>query len=98
VGEDLRDGKPTVLFAAARARAGPSADRMLDRYGDPDLTDDEVADLQEALVETGAVAQVEAAIDELVAEATVALDAAPIVREARLALADLAQYVAGRDR
>jgi release factor glutamine methyltransferase len=38
------------------------------------------------------------AIDELVAEALVALDAAPVLFEARAALADLAQYVAGRDR
>jgi geranylgeranyl diphosphate synthase type I len=98
VGEDLRDGKPTVLYAAARARAGRAADRLLDRYGAPDLTDDEVGALQEVFVETGAVTHVEASIDELVDEATVALDAAPINPEARVALADLAQYVAGRDR
>ena len=98
VGEDLREGKPTVLYAAARDAADPAADRVLDRYGAQDLTEDEVAELQEVLIETGAVARVEGAIDELVAEAIVSLDAAPIVPQARAALADLAQYVAGRDR
>ena len=98
VGEDLREGKPTVLYAAARDAADPAADRVLDRYGAQDLTEDDVAELQEVLIETGAVARVEGAIDELVAEAIVSLDAAPIVPEARAALADLAQYVAGRDR
>jgi geranylgeranyl diphosphate synthase type I len=98
VGEDLREGKPTVLFAAARARAGAAADRLLDRYGASDLDEDEIAALQEVLIETGAVAHIERTIEELVAEATVALDTAPILPEARTALADLAQFVAGRDR
>ena len=98
VGEDLRDDKPTVLFAIARDRADGPAGRLLDRYGAPDLRDEEVADLQELLVETGAVEVVEQSIEELVARATRALDRTPLVPEARLALADLAHYVAGRDR
>jgi geranylgeranyl diphosphate synthase type I len=98
VGEDLRDGKPTVLYAIARQRAdGPTA-RLLDRYGARDLTEEEVADLQEVLVETGAVEQVERSINELVVSATVSLEGTPLVPEARLALVDLAHYVAGRDR
>ena len=98
VGEDLRDGKPTVLFAIARERANGAAARLLDRYGAPDLTDEEVADLQELLVESGAVELVEQSIDDLVAQAVAALDATGLVPEARLALVDLARYVAGRDR
>ena len=98
VGEDLRDGKPTVLFAIARDRADGAAARLLDRYGAPDLNDEEVAELQELLVETGAVEQVEQSIDHLVATAILALQHTPIVPDARLALADLAHYVAGRDR
>jgi geranylgeranyl diphosphate synthase type I len=98
VGEDLRDGKPTVLFAIARARADGAGARLLDRYGAPDLSEEEVLELQEVLVETGAVGQLERSIENLVAQATFALEGAPLVPEARLALADLAQYVAGRDR
>ena len=98
VGEDLRDGKPTVLFAIARDRADGAAARLLDRYGAPDLTEEEVADLQELLVETGAVEVVEQSIDELVRRATAVLERTALVPEARLALTDLAHYVAGRDR
>lgn len=100
VGQDLREGKPTVLYATARARAGDggAAARVLDRYGAPDLTDDEIADVQDVMVEGGAVAQVEADIEELVAEAQLALAAAPLTAPAKRALAELAAFVAGRDR
>lgn len=100
VGEDVREGKPTVLVAVARRRAGGSsaAVRVLDRYGAADLSDEEVSALQDVLVETGAVGQVEAMIDGLVAEAVGSLDASPLTVEARSALAELARYVAGRDR
>lgn len=99
VGEDLRDGKPTLLYAAARARvrAGNGDARMLDRYGAADLREDEVADLQDLMVETGAVAAVEASIERLVGEAVHALDSAPLVPVARSALVELAHFVAGRD-
>ncbi len=98
VGEDLREGKPTLLwvFAAERAR-GPEA-RVLARYGADDLDDGEVAALQAVLVETGAAARVEQAIGELVAEAVAALDAAALTPDATSALVELAYYVAGRDR
>lgn len=97
VGEDIREGKPTLLYAAARTRLGDS-EPLLDRYGAADLSDDEMADLQDLFVETGAVAQVEATIDRRVAEALVHLEAAPLASEAQDALAELAYYVAGRDR
>ena len=104
VGEDLREGKPTVLYATAwekataTGRAGRAALRVLERYGAPDLDGDDISALQDVLVETGAVEEVERAIEELVARAVVALDAAPISAPARHALGDLAHYVAGRDR
>jgi geranylgeranyl diphosphate synthase type I len=98
VGEDLREGKPTVLHALAVEAASPAAARVLERYGAPDLDDPEIVALQEVLVETGAVDRVERAIDDLVADALVALDSAAVTADAREALAELARYVAGRDR
>jgi geranylgeranyl diphosphate synthase type I len=95
VGEDLREGKPTLLYAAARAG---NDSLLLDRYGAPDLTDAEVAGLQDLLVGSGAVAHVEATIEARVSEALMALDATPLTADARTALADLALFVAGRDR
>jgi geranylgeranyl diphosphate synthase type I len=100
VGEDLRDGKPTLLFAAARARAAARnghVSRLLERYGAPDLTEDEVADLQDVLMETGAVAHVEGEIEWLVTESVAAIKDAPVTPPARAALIELAHFVAGRD-
>ena len=98
VGEDLREGKPTVLYAYAAERASGPALEVLERYGAADLREEEIASIQEILVETRAVERTEARIDELVEEATAALVDTPLTAEACLALEELAQYVAGRDR
>ena len=98
VGEDLREGKPTVLFAMAVERAEGPAVSVLERYGAADLAESEVVALQEVLAATGAVAQVEARIDELVGEAMDALHAAAVTDVAREELVELAHFVAGRDR
>jgi geranylgeranyl diphosphate synthase type I len=98
VGEDLREGKPTVLFATAAGRATGAAARVLETYGTADLDDAQVTALQEVLVATGAVDAMERAIDDLVAEAVAALEGAPVTPESREALVELARYVAGRDR
>jgi geranylgeranyl diphosphate synthase type I len=97
VGEDLREGKPTMLLAIARERADAKDEHLFDRLGALDLTADEVGELQAMLVRTGACDAVEALIDTLVLEATTALEAVPLTTEARAALGELAEYVAGRD-
>lgn len=98
VGEDLREGKPTVLFATAVELADTASAKVLERYGAPDLDDDEIGVLQEALVGTGAVDAVERVIDELVGQAFEALDEADLIPAATVALGELAEFVAGRDR
>jgi geranylgeranyl diphosphate synthase, type I len=98
VGDDLREGKPTALVALARERATGAAAELLERrFGQPDLTDDEVAAIQATLVDTGAVAEVEASISSLVGESLSSLEAAPLTAEAREHLIELAWFVAGRD-
>jgi geranylgeranyl diphosphate synthase type I len=98
VGDDLREGKPTALVALARERAaGDAADLLDHRFGQRDLTDHEIAGLQATLVETGALAEVEAEIDSLVEESLAALEDAPVTEEARQHLVELAWFVAGRD-
>ncbi len=98
VGDDLREGKPTALVAIARERATGPAARVLDEHlGRRDLTDAEIAALRDVLVDTGAVAEVEARIDALVASSLDALSASPIGGEPRERLAELAWFVAGRD-
>ncbi|MFP5375234.1 MAG: polyprenyl synthetase family protein [Acidimicrobiia bacterium] len=98
VGEDLREGKPTALYAFAAATADGAAAKLLaDRFGAPDLTAGEVAELQAILEETGARREVERTIGRRLDEALAALDRAPLERRAGARLAELAHFVAGRD-
>ena len=97
VGDDLREGKPTPLVALATQRATGRDHDLLARLGAPDLTAADVADLQDLFVRTGALDDVEAAIDRLVVEARAALATAPVSDTARGWLDELAAYVAWRD-
>ena len=98
VGDDLREGKPTPLLAIATERAGASDAAVLAGVGRTDLLPAEVAAIQQLLIDTGAVDEVETLIDTLAAEAVAAIEAAPIVADARTALVELAEYVVRRDR
>ena len=98
VGDDLREGKPTPLLALATERATPAQAALLEDVGDPDLDDEEVAVLQAVLLDTGALEEVERRIATLADEALTALHAAPLAPESQAALAELASYVAWRDR
>lgn len=88
-GDDLREGKQTVLVAHARDRATPTQAALLGRIGAPDLTDADIADLRTALTDTGAVAEVEARIEQLAAQASASLRASPVSAEADEALTAL---------
>ena len=96
VGDDLREGKPTVMLALARDEADDAQLRVLDRVG-PSVTDAEVAAVQQVMVDTGAVAQVEDEIDQLLDEALAAIDDLPDVNGSRGALRALADFVVDRD-
>ncbi|HEY8545137.1 MAG TPA: polyprenyl synthetase family protein [Acidimicrobiales bacterium] len=97
VGQDLREGKPTPLLAAAASRADGGQSRVLDRVGAADLSDGEVAAAQQVILDTGAVDEVEARIAELTERAIAAIEVAPVTDEAREALVELATFVAARD-
>ena len=99
VGDDLREGKPTLLASLAASRAtGCSAEFFRARFGAADLSDADVAGLQEIVEETGARAEVEKTISRLMEEATGALGRLPLTDDAIDALGQIAQFVAGRDR
>lgn len=98
VGEDLREGKPTALYAFAVAAADGAAAKLLaDRFGATDLSRAEISELQAILEGTGARRQVEACIDRRVAESLDALEGAMLDGEAHARLVELAHFVAGRD-
>ncbi len=98
VGDDLREGKPTPLMAIASQRATGAGARSLQRTGDPGLTEAEVGEVQDVLVATGARDEIERAIERLTAEAVDAVKRSPLTEEAKVALTELAAYVAWRDR
>jgi geranylgeranyl diphosphate synthase type I len=97
VGQDLREGKPTPLLAAAAERAEGEGAALLDKVGAPGLSEADVAGIQRVLVDTGALDLIEDRIDALTAAAVDAIEAADVTAEARDELVDLARYVAGRD-
>jgi geranylgeranyl diphosphate synthase type I len=97
VGDDLREGKPTPLLAAASGAADPDQRAVLARIGEPDLSDDEVLAIQGALRDTGAVDEIEHQIERLSTDAIAAIEQAAITEEARTALVDLAHFVAWRE-
>jgi geranylgeranyl diphosphate synthase, type I len=97
-GDDVREGKHTVLLAIARARATDRQAAIIDRYvGDPLLDEAGTAQVRTVITDTGAVAECESMISRHVAEAVAALAAAPITGEARDALGDLAVAATARD-
>lgn len=96
VGGDLREGKPTPLLARAVEVATPAQRSVLDRVGRPDLSDDDVAAIQQVIVDTGALADLEATITALTDEALTTIAEAPITSEARDELVQLAHFVSQR--
>ena len=99
VGEDLREGKPTMLASLAASRArGPGAELFATRFGAAELTEADVHALQQLFESTGARAEVEREVERLLGEASSALAGLPLSQQATSALGELADYVAGRDR
>jgi geranylgeranyl diphosphate synthase, type I len=77
-GDDLREGKRTVLVALALGQAEADQMALFEKFfGQPDLNADGVAQLRSVIVETGAVDQVELMIGELAAQSRSALAKAP---------------------
>ncbi|MGL5910122.1 MAG: polyprenyl synthetase family protein [Phycicoccus sp.] len=82
-GDDLREGKRTVLIAHTMAGAAAGGRDALDRcLGDPALGEHDVAVLRDVIRRSGAVDRVESEIASLAASARAALDAATLVDEA----------------
>ncbi len=97
VGGDLVEGKPTPLLARAVAAATVAQLAVLDLVGDPDLSPDDVARIQEVIVATGALDALEAQITTLAASASAAIEQAPIPAPAHDELLALAGYVSQRE-
>jgi geranylgeranyl diphosphate synthase type I len=97
VGGDLREGKPTPLLARAVAAATPAQLIVLERVGAPDLHDSEVADIQQVIVDTGALDELESHIAALTERAVTSLHQMDLDPQAVNELILLAQYVSWRE-
>src|SRR5690606_23619038 len=94
-GDDLREGKRTVLVAATLHRLDPAAAaEVIAGLGreDPEL----IVRLQELIAGSGAVDWVEERITSLTSEALQALEQADLADEGYAALADLAEQATQR--
>jgi geranylgeranyl diphosphate synthase type I len=90
-GDDLREGKRTVLIAKTLAAATPAQAEAVERHlGDPELSEAGVGALREIIAATGALAETERVIGELTERALAALDTGGLDATARDVLRELA--------
>jgi geranylgeranyl diphosphate synthase type I len=96
-GDDLREGKRTLLVATAMDRATPEqAAHLREGLGDPHLGAAAIDEMRAIIRDTGAVDEVESVIERRTAEAIAALDAAGLTDAARTALQQLAVAATAR--
>lgn len=96
-GDDLREGKRTVLVGFAINRAPHAEADFIDRMlGKPDLGEKDVADIRSIMVECGALEATESLIAELSNKAFEALDSLPLEDLPLLALRRLAEAAVSR--
>ncbi|MDA0567525.1 polyprenyl synthetase family protein [Streptomonospora sp. S1-112] len=100
VGDDIREGKPTLLWAVglrrARERGGAAESALREAAGDPALTEARVRDLGALLTDLGARAEVEARIAHTVRTGLAHLGKARVPAAARAALEAMAAQAADR--
>ena len=97
-GDDLREGKRTVLVAHAYAHASEAGQKLLlQRLGDPDLDEAGINELQQVITESGAREAVESMINENHERALKALHDTEITEEGRTGLTALAEAAVRRE-
>jgi len=95
-GDDLIEGKRTVLVALALDAASPADAALIDRSLGTALSEGDVAHLRRVIDSSGAHAQVEQVIDELAEHAVRALEKADLDDTARTVLRELASAATQR--
>jgi geranylgeranyl diphosphate synthase type I len=96
VGDDLREAKPTPLMALALQRATPAQRGVLEQVGRSTLGAADIAAVQQAIVDSGALTEMESTITRLTNEAIAAISKAPVSGEVQDRLVELAHFVSDR--
>ena len=90
-GDDLREGKQTMLIAFANSNADSNSKKYLSTHlGNSDLTSESISQLQEILISCGAQDFVESRITDYLTKALSALDGLDETADAKSALSELA--------
>ena len=98
-GDDLREGKRTVLVAVTLERCSPAQAAAVRRgLGDPHLDPAGVEGLREVMTECGALDVVESMIDDLSAKALRSLEGAEVADPAREVLEQLVAAATARSQ
>ena len=90
-GDDLREGKRTVLVATTLSKASTSEREMfLRNFGRPDVNLGQIDTMREIIIETGALAELEILIEEMTLTAQAALKSVGITEQAASLLDEMA--------
>ena len=96
-GDDLREGKRTVLVALALDQASPAESAFIDaRLGSPDLSEADILDIRRIIEDSGALQATEVLIGEFGAAAFNALDELALEDLPKTALRRLAEATVSR--
>ncbi|WP_332762764.1 polyprenyl synthetase family protein [Pseudarthrobacter sp.] len=96
-GDDLREGKRTVLIALALGQASTAESAFIDaKLGSPDLGDADVAEIRRIIEDSGALQATEVLINEFGAAAYDALEQLPLEELPKTALRKLAEATVSR--
>jgi geranylgeranyl diphosphate synthase type I len=96
-GDDLREGKRTVLIGYTRQSLSSSVGKLFDEMlSSSELTDEQVAFLQQTIIGSKALEKVERTISELADQAMSALNQIDVDPQAKAQLKSMAQKVINR--
>jgi geranylgeranyl diphosphate synthase type I len=96
-GDDLREGKKTVLIALSRENQSPSQSQSFDKYfGSPELDSEGITCLQQIILDTGAKDKLEKMIEELAETSLAAIDSPHFSEEGQQLLRELAHIATKR--
>lgn len=98
-GDDLREGKRTALIAYARAAANANQARLMESLlGNAEMSEQQVADFQEVIEQTGAASQIEQLISEKAGAAYRGIESLDCDATVRAGLLSLAQATINRQK
>ena len=95
-GDDLREGKRTVLIEMTYQKANDAQRNELNKHFGKDLDDQGVATLREVVTATGALSEVETMISNLLNQSQQALTEANVTAQAKEAFSELALAATSR--